>query len=187
MKTKNGGFGLLVIMTLVVTSLACKSLTFANQDTPNTEGEGVNTSAANRQNNPAAKPPDNPDLEKPDFTVTAEELDKEFTRDGVTGKDLEKYESKNIAVSGRVSTIVLEKKGTVQPWVTFYAPGILHGVSCHFDDDKVSQLQLLTKDKMAKVQGFQDDFIVPKISPKLKHCVVLETAGCRCIRRKMKH
>lgn len=172
MKTTNVGFGLLVMMILLATGLACKSITSANKDSTNTAG--TNTAPANvHGNGTAAKSIDNPGLEKPDFTVTAEELDKEFTRGGVTDKDLEKYENKNIAVTGRVSAIVLEKKGTVQPWVTLHAPGILHGVSCHFDDDKVSQLQLLTKDKMAKVQGFQGRFIVPKVPPKLDHCVVL--------------
>ena len=68
----------------------------------------------------------------------------------------------------------MEKKGTVQPWVTLYAPGILHGVNCYFDDANVSQMKTLKEDKMAKVQGFMDDFIVPEISPKLRHCVVLE-------------
>ena len=113
-------------------------------------------------------------VEKADFTTTAEELDKEFTRKGVKDSDLEKYANKNIAVSGRVSMLVTEKKGTTQPWVTLYAPGVLHGVSCYFDDADVDQMKKLTMDKPAKVQGFQNDFIVPEISPRLDHCVVLE-------------
>jgi hypothetical protein len=72
--------------------------------------------------------------------------------------------------------LVTEKKGTVQPWVTLYAPGVLHGVSCYFDDADVDQMKRLTMDKMAKVQGFMDDFIVPKVSPRLEHCVVLEAS-----------
>ncbi len=87
---------------------------------------------------------------------------------------MEKYANKNIAVSGRVKTLVMEKKGTVQPWVTLYAPGVLHGVSCYFDDENVEQMKKLKEDKMATVQGFQNDFIVPKISPRLDHCIVLE-------------
>lgn len=113
-------------------------------------------------------------IEKADFTTTAEELDKEFTREGVKDSDLAKYENKNIAVSGRVSMLVKEKKGTTQPWVTLYAPGVLHGVSCYFDDADVAQMDKLTMDKPAKVQGFQNNFIVPKVSPRLDHCVVLE-------------
>lgn len=113
-------------------------------------------------------------VEKADFTTTAEELDKEFTRKGVKDSDLEKYANKNIAVSGRVSMLVKEKKGDVRPWVTLYAPGVLHGVSCYFDDENIAQMDKLTMDKPAKVQGFQNDFIVPEISPRLDHCVVLE-------------
>lgn len=113
-------------------------------------------------------------VEKADFTITAEELDKEFTRKGVKDSDLEKYANKNIAVSGRVSMLVTEKKGTTQPWVTLYAPGIGNGVNCYFDDENVDQMKKLKEDKMAKIQGFQDDFIVPEVSPMLKHCVVLE-------------
>lgn len=113
-------------------------------------------------------------VEKADFTTTAEELDKEFTRKGVKDADLEKYSNKNIAVSGRVSLLVTEKEGTTQPWVTLYAPGVLHGVSCYFDDADVDQMKKLTMDKPAKVQGFQNDFIVPEISPRLDHCVVVE-------------
>lgn len=173
MKTKNVGNGLLALIAVLTLGLGCKSLTSANQDAPNTAESGK--SAVNVQSDKtAARSIENPGLEKADFTVTAEELDKEFTREGATGKDLAKYGSKNIAVSGRVSMIVTQKKGTVQPWVTLYAPGILHGVNCYFDDDKAGQLQLLTKDKMAKVQGFHGNFIVPKVSPKLDHCVVLE-------------
>lgn len=112
--------------------------------------------------------------EPADFTMTSEQLDKEYTRKGVTDADLQKYASKNIAVTGRVSMLVTEKKGTTQPWVTLFAPGLGHGVNCYFDDENVGQMSMLKDDKMAKVQGFQDDFIVPEISPMLKHCVVLE-------------
>jgi hypothetical protein len=49
-------------------------------------------------------------------------------------------------------------------------------VSCYFDDDNVKQMDMLKEDAMVKVQGYQDSFIVPEISPMLKHCVVLEGA-----------
>jgi tRNA_anti-like len=119
-------------------------------------------------------PPPSPKAEKSDFTVTAEELDKIFTKKGVKKDELVKYANKTIAVTGRVSLISLEKKGTVQPWVTLYAPGILHGVSCYFDDDNLEQMKTLKMDKNIKVQGLMDDFIVPEISPTLKHCQVIK-------------
>jgi len=158
--------------------LTCKGLSssnaISNSTTPQASPAGANMSPEKKNDTTTAKTIDDPGLEKPDFTVSAEDLDKEFTRDGVTTKDLQKYAKKNIAVSGRVSMLVLEKKGTVEPWVTLYAPGVLRGVSCYFDDKNVDQLKLLKEDRMAKVQGFQDDFIVPKVSPRLTHCVVIE-------------
>lgn len=108
--------------------------------------------------------------------MTSEELDREFTRKGVTDDDLKKYENKTIAVSGRVTMLVKDKRGTTQPWVTLAAPGLGHGVSCYFDDENVSQMSKLKEDAMVKVQGYQDDFVVPEVSPMLKHCVVLEGA-----------
>lgn len=116
----------------------------------------------------------NTKAEKADFTVTSEQYDKEFSKEGAKKEDLEKYANKNIAVTGRVSLLSLEKKGTTQPWVTLYAPGVLKGVSCYFDDDNLEQMKQLQMDKVVKVQGFQDDFIVPEVSPSLKHCIVLE-------------
>ena len=118
-----------------------------------------------------------PKVEKADFTVTSEEFDKEFTKKGAKEADLQKYASKNIAVTGRVSMISNEKKGTVQPWVTLYAPGVLGGVNCYFDDDNLEQMKMLKMDKNVKVQGFKDSFIVPEVSPTLDHCVVLEGAN----------
>ena len=115
-----------------------------------------------------------PTAEKADFTVTSEQYDKEFTTKGAKEADLKKYANKNIAVSGRVSLLSLEKKGTVQPWVTLYAPGTLNGVSCYFDDDNLEQMKRLKMDKTVTVQGLQDDFIVPEVSPSLKHCVVIK-------------
>lgn len=115
-----------------------------------------------------------PKAEKADFTVTSEEYDKEFTTKGAKAEALQKYANKNIAVSGRVSLLSLEKQGTVQPWVTLFAPGTLNGVSCYFDDDNLEQMKRLKMDKMVTVQGLQDDFIVPEVSPSLKHCVVIK-------------
>jgi hypothetical protein len=171
---------LALIATVVILSIGSGCSSLLGSKTENNSAKASETEKAADtpdQQNPAdskEKTEDKPKAEKADFTVTAEELDKEFTRKGVTDKDLEKYASKNIAVTGRVSMLVTEKKGTTQPWVTLFAPGILHGVSCYFDDDNVEQMKLLKMDKKAKVQGFQSDFIVPEISPRLEHCVVLE-------------
>jgi hypothetical protein len=179
MKNQNIVSVLISLALIASVGLACKNLTKLNSDGNTSKPESnppiSNVASNTSPDNSAGQKIDNPGLEKPDFTVTSEQLDKEFTRDGVTEKDLAKYANKNIAVSGRVSMIVLEKKGTVQPWVTIYAPGVLHGVNCYFDDKNVDQLKMLKEDNMAKVQGFQDDFIVPKISPHLSHCAVLET------------
>ena len=182
MKQENKLNAIMCLIALAVLSLGCGSLmpgsnqTSGNTGTANsTHANSNSSSTSNASNSTAANnASSNPKVEKADFTVTSEEFDKEFHKPGVTDKDLEKYANKNIAVSGRVSTLVLEKKGTVQPWVTLYAPGVLHGVSCYFDDADVDQMKRLTEDKMAKVQGFMDDFIVPKISPRLEHCQVLE-------------
>lgn len=178
MKKTNLLFAVFAIAIVLTIGLACKSLTLSkpeeNAAKPNAAPEVVKTADEKNAESPIGKKVDNPNIEKADFTVTAEEFAKEFTREGVTDKDLEKYANKNIAVSGRVSMLVMEKKGTTQPWVTLYAPGIGNGVSCYFDDENVAQMKLLKEDKKAKVQGFQDDFIVPKVSPRLEHCIVLE-------------
>jgi hypothetical protein len=106
--------------------------------------------------------------------VKAEDYDKEFSKKGAKEADLKKYANKNIQVTGRVSLLSLEKKDTTQPWVTLFAPGVLHGVSCYFDDDNLDQMKQLKMDKIVTVQGLQGDFIVPEISPRLDHCVVIK-------------
>lgn len=175
MKKPNSFSALIAISFFLCSVLACSSFKSSDKVTvspkPTNSTETANTQTVNTPEKPKT---DKPKVEKADFTVTAEQLDKEFTRKGVKDEELKKYASKNIAVSGRVSLISLEKKGTTQPWVTLFAPGVLHGVSCYFDDDNLDQLKQLKMDKMVKVQGFQDDFIVPEVSPRLEHCVVLE-------------
>jgi hypothetical protein len=172
--TKSAFSTLVSIAILFAVGLACNALkSNDNSVSANKPNTTTNSNAGNTANS-APKTTSDAKAEKADFTFTAEELDKIYTKEGVTDKDLEKYENKNIAVSGRVSLLVTEKTGTVQPWVTLYAPGVLHGVSCYFDDENVGQMKSLKEDKMAKIQGFQDDFIVPSLSPKLKHCIVLE-------------
>lgn len=175
MKNTNLLFAVFAMAIFLTVGLACKSFTSKQSETDSvktTVPESANKDGEKKTENPTVN---TPKVEKADFTVTSEELDKEFTKKGAKEDDLKKYASKNIAVSGRVSMIVTEKKGTVQPWVTLYAPGILNGVNCYFDDDNLEQMKLLKKDKMAKVQGFKDDFIVPEVPPTLDHCVVLES------------
>ena len=169
------------MIVLAVLSLGCGSLMPGSNRVAGANNSAGTTpppvnSAANAPTASSNTSTTSANIEKADFTVTSEELDKEFHKEGVTSKDLEKYENKNIAVTGRVSMLVTEKKGTVQPWVTLYAPGVLRGVSCYFDDADVDQMKRLKEDKMVKVQGFMDDFIVPKVSPRLEHCQVLEAS-----------
>ena len=184
MKPENKFNAVASVIVLTLLSLGCGSLMpGSNQATGNTGP--ANTTASNSTGssnsgsttgNSTSSSTTSAKVEPADFTVTSEELDKEFHKEGVTDKDLEKYANKNIAVTGRVSMLVTEKKGTVQPWVTLFAPGVLRGVSCYFDDADVDQMKQLKEDKMVKVQGFMDDFIVPKVSPRLEHCQVLEGA-----------
>ena len=170
MKKTNLFYTPFALAFIVIAGLACNSFksseTVSNQTKP--------TATADNPKDTTAKTAESPKVEKADFTLTSEEYDKEFTKKGAKEDDLKKYASKNIAVTGRVSLLSLEKKGTTQPWVTLFAPGVLHGVSCYFDDDNLDQLKQLKMDKMATVQGFQDDFIVPEVSPRLEHCVVLK-------------
>lgn len=135
------------------------------------------TKSANSPTAPKTSSGNSPKVEKADFTVNAEEFEKEFTKKGAKEEDLKKYGGKTIAVTGRVSMIVMEKNGTTQPWVTLFAPGVLGGVSCYFDDDNLEQMKLLKMDKTVKVQGFKDTFIVPEVKPTLDHCVVLESVN----------
>jgi len=178
--TKQNLLAAIVALTvLMIVGIGCKSLMPSQSNSANTASTSNTSNSTTKPTNASdnsASSTANPDIEKADFTTTSEDLDKEFTRKGVTDKDLEKYSNKNIAVTGRVTMLVTEKKGTTQPWVTLAAPGLGHGVNCYFDDENVSQMKLLKEDKIVKIQGFQDDFIVPEISPMLKHCVVLEGA-----------
>ena len=178
MKKQDLMTGVIAVMILMSLGLGCKSLMPGAANTGNTGTAPSNSNsgtAANTTSN-SSSTSSAPEVEKADFTTTSEDLDREFTRKGVTDKDLEKYSNKNIAVTGRVTMLVTEKKGTTQPWVTLAAPGLGHGVNCYFDDENVGQMKMLKEDKIVKIQGFQDDFIVPEISPMLKHCVVLEGA-----------
>lgn len=172
------------LFAVLAVSLGCGSLMpganqSASADNTASTANTTNTTSSNSADNKASTSTSttSPGIEKADFTMTSEELDKEFHEEGVTDEDLEKYANKNIAVTGRVSMLVTEKKDKVQPWVTLYAPGVLRGVSCYFDDEDVDQMKKLKMDKMAKVQGFMDDFIVPKVSPRLEHCQVIEPAS----------
>lgn len=178
MKKTNLFFAAFALAIVLTTGLACNAFKSSdagnNPAKPTGAKETTETTVAENSEDKTSKNSGNPKAEKADFTLTAEEYDKEFTKNGAKDEDLKKYAAKNIAVSGRVSLLSMEKKGTTQPWVTLFAPGVLHGVSCYFDDDNLEQMKQLKMDKMVKVQGFQDDFIVPEVSPRLEHCIVLE-------------
>lgn len=167
-------FSALALTVLLTVGLACGKFSATSETTNSAKTDNANVYE------PTGTAPENPapktetKAEKADFTMTAEEFDKAFTTKGVTDKDLEKYASKNIQVTGRVSLLSLEKKGTTQPWVTLFAPGLGHGVSCYFDEENLAQMKSLKMDKMVTVQGFQDDFLVPEVSPRLEHCVVIK-------------
>lgn len=177
MKRDNLILSLASLSAILTIGLGCNSLSqFAgnSNSAANANSTSTTSSSNSTSNRTADTAPASTDVEKADFTMTSEQLDQEYTRKGVKDSDLEKYANKTIAVSGRVELLVKEKKGTTQPWVTLAAPGLGHGVSCYFDDENVGQMDLLKDDAMVKVQGYQDSFIVPEISPMLKHCVVLE-------------
>lgn len=168
-------FSGLALTFVLSAGLACGKFSATSETTTNsakTESANVDKPTGTAPENSAPKAETK--LEKADFTMTAEEFDKAFTTKGVTDKDLEKYASKNIRVTGRVSLLSMEKQGTTQPWVTLFAPGIGHGVSCYFDEENLAQMKSLKMDKMVTVQGFQDDFLVPEVSPRLEHCVVIK-------------
>jgi hypothetical protein len=166
-KNTNLTSSILVLIVALSVGLSCSRFT-------NSTTSENSTSVNNAENKPTGSAPETKKVEAADFTLTAEDFDKEFTGKGVKEKDLEKYKSKNIRVTGRISLISLEKKGTVQPYVKLYAPGVLNGVSCSFDDDGLEQMKPLKMDKVVTVQGFQSDFIVPEVSPMLDHCVVIK-------------
>ncbi len=172
-KTTNLLIALFALLIVLSIGLACNKFS----------DSGISEKPSNSGNSPteietptgtAPDQPENPKIENADFTLTAEEYDKAFTKKGVTDKDLEKYKSKNIRVTGRVTLLSLEKKGTTQPWVTLFAPGLGNGVSCYFDDDNLEQMKRLKMDKIVTVQGFQDTLVVPEVSPMLEHCVVIK-------------
>ena len=174
---RTNSFSALVVFSVVLCLIPACSSSKSSDGATVSPKTSVSPETANAQttNNTEAPKTDKPKTEKADFTMTAEELDKEFTRKGVNEKELKKYASKNISGDrSECRLISLEKKGTTQPWVTLFAPGIGHGVSCYFDEDNLDQIKRLKMDKMVKVQGFQDDFIVPEVSPRLEHCVVIK-------------
>ncbi len=172
-KITNLFFAAFALAVVLFVNLACSSLSTSKT----AEDTAKPTNSATQVETPTgtAPEPETPKIEKADFTMTSEEYDKEFNREGVTDKDLEKYASKNIRVTGRVTLLSLEKKGTTQPWVTLFAPGLGNGVSCYFDDDHLDRMKKLKMDKVVTVQGFQGTLLVPKVSPMLDHCIVIKT------------
>src|SRR5687767_12979678 len=105
-KITNLSFAAFALAIVLMVNLACSSLS--------TSKPGENTAKPSNSATQAETPtgtapePTTPKIEKADFTMTSEEYDKEFNRKGVTDKDLEKYKSKNIQVTGRVTLLSLE-------------------------------------------------------------------------------
>jgi hypothetical protein len=168
-KQTNLTSSVLVLAVVLIVGLGCGRFT-GSTTAPNTSKPGNYI----QEDKPTGTAPEPKKVEAADFTLTAEEYDKAFTRKGVKESDLEKYKSKNIRVTGRISLMSLTKEGTVQPYVKLYAPGTLNGVSCSFDDEDLAQMKPLKMDKVITVQGFQGSFVVPEVSPMLDHCVVIK-------------
>lgn len=162
--------GSLVLAIILLIGLGCGRFSGSKVS----ENKSNPANGNNQIEKPTGTAPEPKKVENADFTLTSEEYDKEFTRKGVKESDLEKYKSKNIRVTGRISLMSLEKKGTVQPYVKLHAPGTLNGVSCSFDDDSLEQMKPLKMDKVVTIQGFQGSFVVPEVSPMLDHCVVIK-------------
>jgi len=164
----------LTLIMVFAAGIACDKFKSTTSEPPAANANS-NKMSANASTPAPAKTDSKPTkIEKPDFTMTAEQYDAEFYKKGVKSEDLEKYSNRIIQVSGRVSMLETEKHGTTLPWVTLFAPGTLRGVSCYFDDADVDQMKKLTMNKTATVQGFQGSLLVPEVSPMLDHCVVVE-------------
>lgn len=124
---------------------------------------------------PSASPKlDNPKIEKADFKMTAEEYIKEFTRQGVTKKDLEKYAGKQIAVIGRVTMFSFEKNGTAPPYVVLSEFDSIRGVTCYLNTTNTEGWKLVRMEKSVTVQGTGEDFPSAGSPPALNRCVVLK-------------
>src|SRR5512141_337037 len=115
MRLGNSVSGLLSIGLVLAVGLGCKSIMSKadTQPTSNASNSAVtsNTAAVNKASaventkNTEKTTADNAGLEKPDFTVTSEALDKEFTGPNASEANLKKYANKYIAVTGRVTML----------------------------------------------------------------------------------
>lgn len=122
---KNQNLTVLVLSLVIVLSIcsACSKFPAASE-------ASVNMNKSNGQINPASTPTKSEQkgetrkIKKADFTMTAEDYIKEFTREDITDKDLEKYAGKSIAVTGRVKQFSFQPNGTAAPYVTLTATGI---------------------------------------------------------------
>ncbi|CAN5383909.1 hypothetical protein BH10ACI1_BH10ACI1_15480 [soil metagenome] len=168
--------------TVIVLSLAIVlSICSACSKFPAASKASVNMNKSNNQSNPTSIPikseqkPETRKIKKPDFTMTAEEYIKEFTREGITDKDLEKYAGKSIAVTGRVKQFSFQPNGTAAPYITLGAAGSERVLVCSLDNTNVENRELIKPDEIVTMQGIVYE---PKTWQKplpLISCIVLKT------------
>ena len=163
----------LVLLTVVIFVAACGR--FLNSTISKNTAKPDNSALEAKTPSGTVPERESPKIEKADFKMTAEEYVKEFTRQGVTKKDLEKYANKHIAVTGSVTMFSFEKFGTAPPYVVLGAPGLASGgLTCYLDNKNLEERKNIKMNKIVTVQGFEDEFFVTGVSPALEGCVVLE-------------
>ncbi len=125
------------------------------------------------------------DVKPADFTVTAEELGKEFLKekDGFWVLDKtkfnelkQKYEGKTIAVTGKISSITRKNRGHSSNYITVYATEGAKDSQrdffyCTFQDNDAEQMEPLRAGDTVTVQGLSE--YISEL-PRLENCVVAE-------------
>ena len=84
--------------------------------------------------------------------MTAEEYIKEFTREGITDKDLEKYAGKRRRHWARQAIFVSANR-TAAPYVTLAAAGSERVIACSLDNTNVENREMIKPDKIVTMQG----------------------------------
>ncbi len=164
-----------VTLTIILmTSVACQF--FKGTETAEKKNE-ANIAAVNTST-PEPKKEEKKGIisanDKADFTVTSEEIYKEYSTGKKSIKAPEKYVNKIVAVSGRVAYLEPEAKGSLAPRVTLKggASAIIDVVTCEFDEENKSEITKLKKDQSVKLQGLSPEMWL--MTPTLKHCVIIE-------------
>ena len=109
-----------------------------------------------------------------DFTVSSEEIFKEYSANKKTIKAPEKYVNKIIAITGRVAYLEPERKGSLAPRVALKGGSspIIDVVTCEFDEENKEEITRLRKDQSVRLQGLSPEMWL--MTPTLQHCVVVE-------------